>query len=709
MDKPTGEYGIWTDTFVFVEVVRRMKDFAYFRDLFTMGNLGILPAWPYTALLFWKVFPSETGLVIQRLTGTFYDLGTVWALYLCGKEMAGRRAGLLAAVLASVSKPLLSKVVSGYPTSILVFGVTLVIWSQIRLLGKNSIQDFLLWSFGIGFLACTTSPMLALAPFFIFSSLALLWWKNRSAMSIQSIPPFIWISAIAFLFYFLCCLNGFPNGDHIVSQIKHFSPLIFLTIFGIIGIFHKRLVSREVENLWFKWFCGAWLAVLLSFRTFTDDYIIGRIKYHSLVSGAGFLNLNYFKEVFFHQLPDTFTVLFWSFQDRGDMGLPGDSFFSYTETIVIALGLIFYFAQPDAKRSFLLVTAAIAIIPYFSMSHNYSVMFIGCITPLLLVSAMAFNDFLEMIFSVVRKKLFQGVVYFLLIVFWAWSAQGVFSRVYPQWAEKGNHYALPRDMALKDIEQGRRVYLSRELFDYSPEFYEGFSVYLLHQFNPINLNMNEKVPDVVIYLVTEEGALVNKLKDFFPDLKFENLSSQCDGGVVEYRLEIPSARLFDKKQKLFLVARTPDPAWKRIYNYHINAIRGSIDFSRIDWEDRVIDVNTPLPKVAREQNDDFEGQAYKLQTSIHVNHSGEYEISCKTDARTKMMVDGNIIFDLKFLKIGDFYEAPTINRKVQLNLTKGDHQVEVITLTQPPLPDITIRAVGFNGEGQSLWKSFVFN
>jgi len=119
-------------------------------------------------------------------------------------------------------------------------------------------------------------------------------------------------------------------------------------------------------------------------------------------------------------------------------------------------------------------------------------------------------------------------------------------------------------------------------------------------------------------------------------------------------------------------------------------------------------VNAPLPEMAWEKNTDFEGQAYKLQSTIHITHGGQYEIACKTGIRTKVMVDGDIIFNLKFLQIGSFYREPAVNRKVILNLKEGDHQVEVITLTQPSLPDITLKPIESNADGQSLWKNLSF-
>jgi hypothetical protein len=624
--------------------------------------------------------------------------------------MGGRRVGLLAAIAISLSEPLLTKTISGYPISCMTFASLLVIWSQMRLLRKNSIWDFLLWALSIGFFSVSAIPALVLIPFFIFSCLGFLWWNDRNNNSLVSVPYLVWISLIVYLFYFCCCLNFIPNGDKVVAQIKHFSPLIFSIIIATIGFICWRVTSEKNENLWLKWFCGAGLAVLFSFRSFTDDYIVDRIKWHTIVPGASYLDASNLTQAFFERFPITIKGLFWVFQDiRDDMMVPHHSIFSYPETVLIALGIVFYFTKPDFKRTFLLITAILAIIPQAVMKESHSAELSNCVVPLLLVGAMGLNDLLTRVFMVVRSKFSQGIIYFLLVIFWAWAAQGLFSSIYPQWAEKRVWTTLPQENIFQDIVQGRRVYLTKEIFDYSTEFYEGSSVYLLHEANPIYLNQDEKIPDIVIYFI-EEGDYVKKLKAQFPDLKFEGLYSELrPGGASMCRCVVSSKILSDKRQNLFSVIRTADPEWKRTYNYHLAAVRGSIDFSRIDWQDRVMDPTTPLPKAAWENNNDFEGQAVRLETTIQVNIGGQYEISCKTDTRTKLIIDGDLIYDLKFLQLGDFYTTPTVNKKVVLNLTKGEHKVEVITLNQSSLPEITIKSAGSSEAVQSLWKSFSYD
>ena len=220
MDKPIGQYT--ADCAFFIQILRRLKDLGNYGSGFVF-DYGLLPLWPYTGSLLWHLMPFASGLEIQRLTGAFFDWGIIIFIYLAGKEIAGRRVGLLAAALAAVCKPLLFKVVSGYPSNVLAFGVTIVIWLTIRLERKNTILDYVIWGASVGFLAYTTAPFEPFVPFFIFIGLGLTWWNNRKVMKFKGVPILVWISLAVFLIYFLCCNNAFPNSIPIIRQIKKLS------------------------------------------------------------------------------------------------------------------------------------------------------------------------------------------------------------------------------------------------------------------------------------------------------------------------------------------------------------------------------------------------------------------------------------------------------------------------------------------------------
>jgi hypothetical protein len=154
-------------------------------------------------------------------------------------------------------------------------------------------------------------------------------------------------------------------------------------------------------------------------------------------------------------------------------------------------------------------------------------------------------------------------------------------------------------------------------------------------------------------------------------------------------------------RSILYISRVPNPHWKRSYLMANNFF----NLSMIDWEDGTVNAKS-LPL---EGNLNSTDRSVKLESIIHVSHSGKYEITCKAGNRTKLLVDGREVYDLFFPRIGNYSGAP-VDRKTSLTLTEGDHKVEVVTCFQfnPDLPDITIHGIESNSS-KSLWDGFVFN
>jgi hypothetical protein len=151
-----------------------------------------------------------------------------------------------------------------------------------------------------------------------------------------------------------------------------------------------------------------------------------------------------------------------------------------------------------------------------------------------------------------------------------------------------------------------------------------------------------------------------------------------------------------------VVSRIAGPFWKRTYiapNCYLN-------LSLADWEDGAKNVSQPLPAWAGVI---FDAQSLKLEGTIHINHSGDYEIAIEAGNRTKVFVDGKEIFDLILPRMGNYIPLPLV-KKVSLNLKEGDHKVEVVTCFQTSYgpPDIWLKPAGGSGPNQEIWKSFIF-
>jgi hypothetical protein len=694
MDKPSAGYT--DDCAFFIRTIRRLKDLGDY-GLGYIFQHGLLPAWPYSALALWHLLPNATGLTIQRLSDTLFHFGIIFFLYLSAKEIVGRRMALLVAGMAAVSKALISRVVSGYPSSTLAFGIAIAIWLTIRLQTKNKISDFLWWGIGVGFLAYTAAPFEPFIPFFIFISLGYVWWTHRKEMKLKDAPVLIWLSLPVFLVFYLCCNNAFPNSVGVIRQIKAFDWWLLAGVLVSSIFLYSRKKSANQQRLWIYWFLGSWLATIFAYPEIANDFMVGRIEEHSLISGAGFLSPVYLQTCL-QQLPLTLRWLFWASADKSDMAIDGDAFFGYSETILIGLGLVFCVARPNITRVFLILTAILGVLPLLFATGTHSGFLIGSVCPLLLIGAIGLNELLEIIKGGVPKiKFFDSVIWFLLIIFWFWSAHLAFSRVYTQWAERR---MVTLEEAAKDSAKGFRVYIS---LDVSPEYYEGPELHFTHEHNPIDLATDEKIPDVVIYMDIRRPELRVRTEKAFPKAKWSGLFSPDDPShPMVLRCEIAGDDLLNKKQDLFVVSRIAGPFWKRTYiapNCYLN-------LSLADWEDGAKNVSQPLPAWAGVI---FDAQSLKLEGTIHINHTGDYEIAIEAGNRSKVFIDDKKIFDVILPRVGSYIPLPVV-KKVSLNLKEGDHKVVVVTCFQTSYgpPDIWVKGPGADGPNQEIWKSFSF-
>ena len=341
--------------------------------------------------------------------------------------------------------------------------------------------------------------------------------------------------------------------------------------------------------------------------------MVGRIQDHALMPGMGFLSPDYLYSCF-QRLSGNLQWLFWSGNDKLDMGIPTDAFFGYPEAIFIGLGMVFCLAQPNNKRIFLILTAVIGILPLLMVTGVHSGFLVGCISPCLLIGAIGLGNLLEIIPAGLSKIRFSYfLIGLLLVLFFGWAAQGVFSRVYPQWAE--NRLGVT-DQAARDVAAGDRVYLR---LDGPPIYYEGPPFYFYHDSNAIELSSTEKVPNVVIYMEMTNGELKNKISNSFPDGKWSELCFPKDTNhPVVFCCEISSGDILKKNQNVFRVSRIKEPFWKRDYL----AGQCYLNLNLINWEDKVANISKPLPSSA---NVILDGQTIKLEGLIHMRHAGQYE------------------------------------------------------------------------------------
>lgn len=690
----------------------RINALGDFRSTFVFNENGFLPIWPYTALFLWRILPNFPVLVVGRLTSTIFELAAIIILYQVGKEIGSRRVGLYCAAIVAISKPLLYKIVSGYGYSVLFFCMALVLLMTFRLIRKDNPKRYLWWGFSVGLSAYSCYPVQPFVFCFIFGGLFFVWWNNRKTMSLKNSNPWVWLTSGLLALFAMYCVGSISLEKWAGAlEIMIYQPVISCVLLALVLVFvviyWKGWLKISSKNLWYQWIWGAWLAALLAFPALTHPIIMNKIKGHGWVQGTDYLSTSYISLAFQH-LPNTLKGMFWSYEDRLDMSMMWDPFFSYSEAILIVLGLVFCLIRPNAKRLFILAASVMGVIPHFFAGRDHSGLLIGCLVPLWLIAAIGLDDLTEMVLKLGSSKSLRFSFSAILIFFLGWSAQKVYERVCLQWLNQYQDITQLRVQATADMKNPRkRVYFSQQLFTTWADFtYEGLSFYYWdRKLNPVCLDVGAEVPDVVLYIVSDDDLkIVHVIESNFPHAHWEVLGSPLQAkGIYPYRCEIPAEDVRKSRNPLLSVQWTKGDHWNR--EEGMNDL--GLNFSGIVWEDKVVNVQAPRPgqkKVNYQQDSDL-----RLTSTIHIAKTGRHEIVCNTMNRTILRIDEKKVFDLMFPRFWDYIPQGG-QEKAEVTLQKGDHSVEFITYfqTSNKLPDVTIREMGTSQSPQSLWGGFSF-
>jgi hypothetical protein len=692
----------WDDTAFGIAQARRVADLADYKNAFSFAQ-GMEPVWPFTAVFFWKLFPDASSLFIQRLTSTVFDLAAIWVLYLAGKELAGRRMGLLAAALGAISKPMIAKCITGYGSVTVPLGMALAILFTLRLIKKPSIGRFLQWGAAVAFGVYTSPPFQPFVPFFVFIVLVWLWLQRGERRP----DIFFWVNAGVLLVYFLYCNNAFSSGHWISRTLDFWGPLLVCGVLGCIlvwAVYHYPKMAQDRKNeSWTGWIVGAWLCALLSFPVLTNENLFGRVRDTLITTGAGgFLTGSYILTSFQRVAPSVL-ALFWQGNDRNDMQQPIDAFFGYTEVVLIALGLAFCLARMNQVRAFLLLTALIGFAPYAASAGPHSGRLVGCTAPFLLLAALGLNELLKALSRVSKKRILYRLAWVLLLALWGWTAQGSLLRVYDQWSEKlFGPNALLHLEAAQDLKQGIRVYLDPASLNGlgSAVLFEREPVQVWRASNIVYLGPEEKPGDVAIYM-NPQSNLKGQLEKLFPTAQWKTIKCPAPYDsvtVLRCYLPLPLFSAKSKSPRPMEFRSIQPPYWQRQYSTTLNGLA----FGVIEGEDKTVNMADPVPGGA---NPDGAGARYR--GVIHVDQSGKFEITCKTGNRADVRIDGRKIFNLYFPQTAH-HTPPAQMKKKNVYLEAGDHRVEVKTWFQRGYapPEITLKAKGTAGEAKSLWTSF---
>ena len=687
----------WCDSYIEATGAFSVIDKREFGDSFFMGRAhGLQPLSMWSYILLWWIVPSIKILVAQKIVCTFYFVITLLFLYLAGVEIGNSRAGVFAVILGLFSKPLWEKSLccmhAGTPPAVF----ALILWLFLRTMRKPSWFNFILFGLALAIPPYSYQPIRVLVPYYILAALVWLYLSRPSERpnkpsqaSVIALCGFIFI---LFVFY----LNILFTGNNWITRSIDISGPFFpcLLIFAFLALATRVFSDAEnpLATSWRGWILAVWVCIIVTYPIYSHSYIQDQLRSH----------LNAEKH---YQFLSTLRFMFDQSMgggDREDMGLPGDSFFSYVEIALGALGLALAFAKPNLVRIFLMLAFFMGLAPYaLDGGLPHSLRLIACVSPFLLLGGLG-ADYLWQRFqnlSISGSRIKTAV----LIVLCGLSVWAFHQRVIVDWAENLTcKDSVVYQGVRQDQSQGYRVFLGHS-FDWHTSFalYESHPVDCLLPSNTIYLSETEKPTDVSIFLGgdDEETPRTKKaVSDAYPNAHWEDLlGGYHKMGHLAWRCRISSADIQNTPAGLFHFQTIPTGSWKRTVFNSEDGLRPSFR-TLVDY---VSDPKAPFPDGMRTDN-----RFITFQREIRVSQTGKFHLTCKGHRLLRVKLDGETVGALNFHGTRNFGDNDTKSCDRLITLKSGVHQIEITTYldTPDPLPDVLLNR---NGETpRAIWNTF---
>ncbi|HVZ79743.1 MAG TPA: glycosyltransferase family 39 protein [bacterium] len=698
LDHPPGTF--WDDWATILVWVHGILDKDHF--YWMLPTDGIEPFVPYVQALFLALLPeSVPDFMIPRLTAALIDLAALWVLYLCGKELGSRRAGLAAAGLAALGRPMIQLSLTGMRAFSLSLAVSFLILASLKLFRKPSLGHFLLWGFAMAFGIHTYSSFRV---FMIGLPLLLLPWVLRNVPQ-PRLPAAV--GALGSLLLLTGIYSGTFNGMLALFQpwtqrwglwVAH-SPQVIAAFFVMTlassalaaGIsIRKGPLSRLAG-----WGLGLGLACLLVYPLTLSPQFDDRIANLSpFRSGDGASHPWAFLA---SQTIQTFRSLFFACADRNDLAIALDPFFDVFSQGALILGLAFLIVEPDWRKAFLVGMGGLGVAVYVISIDPASTKLLGCAPPAYLLAGWALSRLWDGLPG--QKSDFRWGRVFLALFLSLYAAGGAwiqFHKLFGSWARNPGPDTVLAEHVRQDGKD-HRIYLAPApwFFGLNTQFVlnDGQRYYILKKTNRIPLAEGDSPEDIVLYVYGSAAKLIDELHRTYPSAQWEKIwvfkheEGDPNPELYMWRVALPGPVVASVASPLLLPG-TEKGAWLR--RYFTNSYGWGL--GGIFYEERTPDLGSPLPAdlLRSDLFKDF-GSPGLVRTvgSLPIAQEGDYEWSIGTPNPVWLRIDGRTLWK---------QDAPSVATKAKgkIHLTMGIHWIE-LRFRNPNgfvIPDIFLRPVG---------------
>jgi hypothetical protein len=666
MNEPPGCY--WDDYAVCIVDPRNVIDLHKFPVTFPIGYRE--PLYPYVAAAFWWLVPTWKPILVHRLVSALFDLTAVGVYYLLGKEISGKRSvGLLLALLGAMSKPMILQTLCGMGGLTLPLGAALLLLMQAKVLKNPSLTNFILWGGALAFGVYTylvIRPLVILLPIF---TLAWVLWKERDKSSRWDVKLALLVLSLGFFPFFLDkMLVVFHNNPITKLWASNGDVWACIQVAFLLILVYLYRASEGKSRQMVAWGMALLLAGILMYPLAMDPQASLKIQSRSFLpkDPAQWVSAPFVNSIL-AQIKATLMTFFIGGSDRADMNVVGDPFFDYQASALVLLGLVYTLAKPSWWRVFLVAFAFIGIVPHFMTSDQTSAKLLASLPALLLLAAMAVNQWLVSAFSGAAKTRWLALTAALLLAgFGVWDGRTTFLRVYDNWFNLDREDVRVAKALAPDL-QDKRIY-------YAPPHGYGFistltqavlldqvPLYVMGQdnVNTIFVTPDQKRQDLAVMIPAREKAAIDLMKKEYPHSQwFPQWMPEQPAGSEPYfyRAIVPAADIPEKPGKTFHFQVVPGKSWlRRFYLTEFGLGRGVIKY-----EDRNPSLD-PVPG-------DAGGGEGSAEGDWDAPAEGDYLFTSKSSDINQVWVDGKLVVDSQ---PGGAFKTATGS----VHLTQGPHRI----------------------------------
>jgi hypothetical protein len=509
---PIGPY--WNDNMLNISPARNIIDFREHNLMFAMSHAPFASYW---LVLWWSLLDGLSGFEIQRLGPVLTDLISLWIIYLAGKELGGRSAGLWSALFLAVSKPMVLSCVSGQGAQYMFPGMALYLLFTVRYLRRPDARHAIAWGAATVFGLYTYNAYRPLLPFVVswtFLVLVLREWRRRASLEAWLLAAGLWAW---FLYEFL------QKHDMLapVPFIRSHPGVVMAAAVLLVLKSGLEAGARPASGAVARWAAGVLVLMLIACPLALHSQFAGHVTGASVFKEADAADLAARWGVVVDNTRIALRCLFLGGPDRPDMNLPQSAFFEYPAIALILLGLSWLLSGEPVIRWMLLGTAVVGLSPHVLSVNPYSSK-LAVLPPVLLLSAgVAVARVHAALGSFVALGLSRFLIGSLLLVT-AWLGIVNHRIVYGIWYEQTSS-DTPVFRAVRDHGKGRKVYLAQ----YHPGYFssaqavllDGSDARMLNAVNEVETASGGRPADVLVAVFGLDRANHDALSAAYPDAR----------------------------------------------------------------------------------------------------------------------------------------------------------------------------------------------